>query len=200
MLALSMGLALSGVMLQGLMAEGQTSLRFTRLLRERAFQRRSLELVKADLQRATAVSVNPAIASHGCSLAGRTAVLHLSTAAGPITYSVGAPPSSIWRGQVLMRCGPAFGLDGSINSGSQAQNRVVIDGLAAKPERWSGCEGLLGAPLLVPEDLAQSSIRPFSACLDATTNLVGLRLVQEFPLDQRQSQRISQELLAQAAG
>jgi len=42
MLSLSLGLALSGVMLQGLMAEGQNGARFSRLLRERAAQRRTL--------------------------------------------------------------------------------------------------------------------------------------------------------------
>jgi len=49
MLSLSLGLALSGVMLQGLMAEGRNGARFTQLLRERAAQRRTLELVKSDL-------------------------------------------------------------------------------------------------------------------------------------------------------
>lgn len=129
MLSLSLGLALSGVMLQGLMAEGQTSQRLTRLWRERAWQRRTLELVKSDLLQATAVSASPELEPHACSLAGRTPVLQMSTPAGPITYSVGAAPSAIWRGQVLMRCGPAYGLEGSLSIGSQAQNRVVIDGL-----------------------------------------------------------------------
>lgn len=129
MLSLSLGLALSGVMLQGLMAEGQTSQRLTRLWRERAWQRRTLELVKSDLLQATAVSASPELEPHACSLAGRSPVLQMSTSAGPITYSVGAAPSAIWRGQVLMRCGPAYGLEGSLSPGAQAQNRVVIDGL-----------------------------------------------------------------------
>ena len=59
MLSLSLGMALSGVMLQGLMAEGQNGARLSRLLRERAAQRRTLELVKGDLARATAVSEEP---------------------------------------------------------------------------------------------------------------------------------------------
>jgi hypothetical protein len=46
-----------------------------------------------------------------------------------IVYSVGAAPSAIWRGQVLMRCGPAYGLDGVIRPGGRAQNRVLIDDL-----------------------------------------------------------------------
>ncbi len=65
MLSLSLGLALSGVMLQGLMAEGQNGARFSRLLRERAAQRRTLELVKQDLAQATAVSETPELEQHG---------------------------------------------------------------------------------------------------------------------------------------
>ena len=198
MLALSLGLSLSGAMLQGLMAEGQASLRFTRLLRERAHQRRTLELVKADVQRATAVSVAPELEQHGCSLAGRLPVLHLSTAAGTITYSVGAAPSGIWRGQVLMRCGPAFGLDGALRAGSQPLNRVVIDGLAMKPPVWTGCLALLGSQQSLAADLAASSARPFSACLDPESGLVAIRLQQEFPAAQGRVQQIGSELLAGA--
>jgi hypothetical protein len=57
-------------------------------------------------------------------------VLHFDTASGPITYSLGKPAEPIWRGQVLMRCGPAYGLHGELGSGA-AQNRVVLDALAA---------------------------------------------------------------------
>jgi hypothetical protein len=56
-------------------------------------------------------------------------VLQLQTPAGPITYTAGSPPSPIWRRRVLMRCGPAFGLDGE-PSGGAAQNRVLLDGLS----------------------------------------------------------------------
>ena len=38
-------------------------------------------------------------------------------------------PSAIWRGDVLMRCGPAFDLQGGIRRGSRYQNRVVLDGV-----------------------------------------------------------------------
>ena len=64
-----------------------------------------------------------------CGLGGRLPVLQLNTAVGPITYTVGSPPSAIWRGRVLMRCGPAFGLHGEPSAGA-AQNRVLLDGLA----------------------------------------------------------------------
>lgn len=181
MLSLSLGLALSGVMLQALMAEGQTSARFSRLLRERASQRRTLELVKQDLAQATAVSETPELETYSCSLAGRTAVLHLRTTAGGITYSVGPAPSSIWRGQVLMRCGPSFGLDGLIANGSQSLNRVVIDGLPAKAGSWSGCEDKTGDPLILSEGLTALSTAPFSVYSKAQDSLLHLRLQQEFP-------------------
>jgi hypothetical protein len=199
MLSLSLGLALSGVMLQGLMAEGQNGARFSRLLRERAAQRRTLELVKQDLAQATAVSETPELEQHGCSLAGRIAVLHLRTGAGPITYSVGAAPSTIWRGRVLMRCGPAFGLDGLLSGGSQMLNRVVIDGLPMKSTNRQGCEPLLpGAPDDLT-DLAGASVSGFSVCLQAETGLLSLYLEQDFAQDEgSQDQKISQKLLVQA--
>jgi type II secretory pathway pseudopilin PulG len=178
MLSLSLGLGLSGVMLQGLMAEGQNGARLSRLLRERAAQRRTLELVKNDVARATAVSENPEHELHACGLARRTPVLHLNTSAGPVTYSVGKAPSTIWRGWVLMRCGPAFGMDGEPSLGSQAQNRVVIDGLAEQPQRWNGCASLLGEKSTVAVDLGGSAHQPFSACLDSASGLVAFRLMQ----------------------
>lgn len=131
MLALSLGLALSGVMLQGLMAEGQNGLRFSRLMRARAVQRRTLDLIQRDLAQATMASVDPSAESAACGLSGRRAVLHLKTAAGLITYSMGAPPSRIWRGAVLLRCGPAYGLDGWLQAGTAPVQRVVLDALVA---------------------------------------------------------------------
>ena len=159
MLSLSLGLALSGVMLQGLMAAGQTSQRLTRLWRERAWQRRTLELVKSDLLQATAVSASPELEPHACSLAGRTPVLQMSTPAGPITYSVGAAPSAIWRGQVLMRCGPAYGLEGSLSIGSQAQNRVVIDGLSDPASSSAVC--MISIPSMPEESLNSANDSTF---------------------------------------
>ena len=181
MLALSLGLLLSGVMLQGLIDEGQNGQRLARLLRERAVQRRTLALVKADLAQATAISPTPQLEQHGCSLAGRLPVLHLSTAAGAITYAVGPAPSAIWRGRVLMRCGPAYGLDGRLSEGVVAQNRVVIDGLAEMPTRWLRCGDMLTGHGGTLEPLVSSDTQPFSACLDAQSRLVALRLVQQFP-------------------
>jgi hypothetical protein len=62
-------------------------------------------------------------------MAGRRPVLHLHTDAGAITYAIGPAPSPIWRGRVLLRCGPAFGLYGDPGAGDP-QNRVLLDGLS----------------------------------------------------------------------
>ena len=134
MLALSLGLALSAVVLQGLMAESQVGLRVARLMRERAVQRRTLDLIQSDLAQATTAQVAIDGDAAACGLSGRTAVLHLKTSAGLITYSIGAAPSRIWRGAVLMRCGPAYGLDGWLQVGSAAVQRVVLDGLAQRED------------------------------------------------------------------
>ena len=112
-------------------------------LRESAQQRRTLELIRAELAIGSSWTVDPA-PSHqwSCGMAGRQPVLAISldsssteVSSRVIVYSVGAAPSAIWRGQVLMRCGPAYGLDGVIGPGGRAQNRVLIDGL---PKDGSG--------------------------------------------------------------
>jgi hypothetical protein len=199
MLSLSLGLGLSGVMLQGLMAEGQNGARFSRLVRERAVQRRTLQMVKGDLAQATAVSSTPALEKHACSLAGRTPVLHLSTEAGPITYSVGAAPSAIWRGRVLMRCGPAYGVDGIMSGGSQSLNRVVIDGLVVESQTWRGCETLLRSDQHEVTELSVKIDLGFVACVQASTGLLGLHLEQSFAEEAGQStQRITQSTVVQA--
>ena len=131
LLALALGTGLFGVILKTLFLEARHSGQLVRLLREKAFQRRTMDLIASDLSQASGINVWPEWAEPACALAGRAPVLHLETGAGPITYSVGRPPSEIWRGQVLMRCGPAYGLDGTLRSGSTATNRVVIDGLIA---------------------------------------------------------------------
>jgi len=81
--------------------------------------------------------------------------------------------------------------------GGAPQNRVVIDGLAEVPSRWGGCAALLGGTAADGIDLAGSAVQPFSACLDASSGLVVLRLVQEFSgRATDQSQRISSEALS----
>ncbi|AFY28575.1 hypothetical protein [Cyanobium gracile] len=128
LVALSLGLLLWGVVLQALVAEGRQVERLVRQVRERGQQRRVLALLRGDLQRATRVDLALGTGA-ACGLGGRDPVLQLQTPAGPITYTVGSPPSAIWRRRVLMRCGPAFGLDGEPSTGA-AQNRVLLDGLA----------------------------------------------------------------------
>jgi len=128
LLATATGLVLCGVVVQLLLSEERQGAVLVRQWRERTLQRRTLDLVRSDLRRAMATQVGSA-GGGACPLAGREPVLQIRTAEGPITYSLGLPPSSIWRGRVLMRCGPAFGLDGEPSRG-ESQNRVVIDALA----------------------------------------------------------------------
>ena len=199
LLAASLGLGLCGVMLQGLLSDGTQGQRLSRLYRERANQRRTLELVRSDVGRSVAVSAHPEIEASACGWAGRKPVLHLKLDGGrSISYSVGGAPSGIWRGQVLMRCGPAFDLDGQLSADGNPQNRVVIDGLARPDGVWNGCQ------MLVPggEDLNGSGREGFAACFDPTRQLVAMRLYQVFPSGQAsgpgaaRGQRISAEATA----
>ncbi|WP_216918769.1 prepilin-type cleavage/methylation domain-containing protein [Synechococcus sp. CCAP 1479/9] len=128
LVAMSLGLLLWGVVLQALVADGRQVERLVRQVRERGQQRRVLALLRGDLQRATRVDLALGTGA-ACALGGRDPVLQLQTPAGPITYTVGSPPSAIWRRRVLMRCGPAFGLEGEPSAGA-AQNRVLLDGLS----------------------------------------------------------------------
>lgn len=128
LVSLAVGLLLGGAMVQALLAEGRLQQRMGRRMREVAAQRRTLELIRSDAMAAETVRLGAAQAP-ACGLGGRRVVLELTTREGAITYTVGSPPSGIWRGQVLMRCGPAFGLLGD-PSGGQAQNRVLLDALA----------------------------------------------------------------------
>jgi len=175
LLAMALGLSLFGVILQALIHDGQNGMRFARLLRERAFQRRALELVKSDLRWAEAMALDPSASSPACSLSGREAVLHLETQAGAITYSLGQPPSKIWRGVVLMRCGPVYGLKGELTTGGAAINRVVLDGL---------------------DGAGQES---FVAAVDGHARHLRLALRQSFSAGQRQ-QRIASEALVDLTG
>lgn len=128
LVAACLGLLVWGVVLQALVADGRQVERMVRQLRERGQQRRVLALLRGDLLRAQRVDLAQATGA-ACGLGGRAPVLQLQTPAGPITYTVGSAPSAIWRGRVLMRCGPAFGLHGEPSAGA-AQNRVLLDGLA----------------------------------------------------------------------
>ena len=98
---------------------------------------RANQLIAADVKRGIALA--PELLS-ACNLAGRQPWLQILGADGSVTtYSLGSPPSAIWRGQVLMRCGQAYGVDGQIKVGTRFQNRVVLDGLVPSLREWAGC-------------------------------------------------------------
>jgi prepilin-type N-terminal cleavage/methylation domain-containing protein len=152
MLAMALGLVVAGVAMQGLIGSGRSGERLALLLRERTVQRRTLALLRSELAAAESWTAGSATGA-ACNLSGRTPVVHLVVENQPITYSIGAAPSAIWRGQVLMRCGLAYGLAGELSPGT-AQNRVVLDGVPT-----GGLEVVQEAP-----------------------GLVRMRLKQEFPL------------------
>ena len=142
LLALAVGLLFAAVMLRALALEGPQGSLLARQLRERGLQSRTLELLRGDLLRGETVRVGTSPQA-ACPLSGRQPLLEIQTPQGTITWSQGAAPSAIWRGRVLMRCGPAFGLDGE-PSGGTPQNRVVIDALSAEGLRIEpGASGLL---------------------------------------------------------
>jgi type II secretory pathway pseudopilin PulG len=198
LLAVALGGALAAAALQLLLLEGQGLQRLGRVLRERSHLRRTLELVRGDVLRAEAISAHPERESHACPLAGRRPVLHLRMAAGAaVTYSVGAAPSGIWRGQVLMRCGPAFGLDGVPNTAGSALNRVVVDGLAPPREAWSGCAALLGEPGAATISWLNGSAREGVAiCRTGDGARVGIRLTQRVVAGQGRSLELGLESAA----
>ena len=137
LLSLSLGSLLFVAMLQLIGADLRLGNSMASRLRESAQQQRTLELIRGELAIGSGWEVDPAMSQQWpCGMAGRQPVLaigldssHSQVSAQTIVYSVGAAPSAIWRGQVLMRCGPAYGLDGVIRPGGTAQNRVLMDGL-----------------------------------------------------------------------
>ena len=137
LLSLSLGSLLFVGLLQLIGADLRLGRSMASRLRESAQQRQTLGLIRGDLATGSGWEVDPAISDQWpCGMAGRKPVLAIgldsSDSQAPtqtIVYSVGAAPSAIWRGQVLMRCGPAYGLDGVIRPGGTAQNRVLMDGL-----------------------------------------------------------------------
>ena len=132
MLAALLGCLLCGVAFQLLFAETRQGGSLAESLQLKQWQRRTLELVKSDLERGSSWRIAPdPSADWPCALAGRQPKLAITPTDGsePVVYSLGPAPSAIWRGDVLMRCGPAFDLHGGIRSGSRYQNRVVLDGV-----------------------------------------------------------------------
>ena len=138
LLACSLGLVVFAVAVQALLSEQRLGGRLGVLLRQRQLLLRANQLITADVERGMAIA--PALTA-SCNLAGRQLFMQILSSDGELTtYTVGAPPSVIWRGRVLMRCGPSYGLDGQVRSGGAYQNRVVLDGLPQDSWNWSGCQ------------------------------------------------------------
>ena len=132
MLAALLGTFFCGVVFQLLFAETRQGGSLAESLQLKQWQRRTLELLKDDLERASNWQIDPdASADWPCALADRQPKLAITPrdGSGSVVYSLGPAPSAIWRGDVLMRCGPAFDLHGGIRRGSRYQNRVVLDGM-----------------------------------------------------------------------
>ena len=134
MLAAALGVLFCGVVFQLMLGELRQGGSLAQSLLIKGLQRRTLALVKQDLNQAVAWRIDPSpSADWPCSLAGRRPLLAIQPRNGstPVVYSLGTAPSSIWKGQVLMRCGPAFDLEGRMRPGSSYQNRVVLDAVDA---------------------------------------------------------------------
>ena len=137
LLSLSLGSMLFVVLLQLIGFDLRLGNSMASRMRESAQQRHTLELIRGELAIGSGWDVDPVVSNQwSCGMAGRKPVLAIyldssnnQVSSQTIVYSVGAAPSPIWRGQVLMRCGPAYGLDGVIRSEGRAQNRVLIDAL-----------------------------------------------------------------------
>ena len=138
LLALSLGSLLFALMLRLIGADLQLGRVMALRLSESSRQRRSLELIREELGLAHGWMVDPPVSNRWpCRMTGRRPVLAISTLAddveargeSAIVYSVGSAPDAIWRGQVLMRCGPAYSLDGVPNLRGAFQNRVLLDAL-----------------------------------------------------------------------
>lgn len=129
LLALGLGLLVAAWLLEALLAQGALTAKLADRLHQREFERRARRLIEDDRRLASLATSQPGAQAPACNLAGRQSLLHLQLPAGQpaITWSLGSAPSAIWRGQVLMRCGPAYGLDGQPNLTGNWQNRVVLD-------------------------------------------------------------------------
>ena len=130
MLAALLGTFFCGVVFQLLFAETRQGGALAESFQLKQWQRRTLELLKGDLERASSWQLDPDVSAEWpCALADRQPKLAITPrdGSGSVVYSLGPAPSAIWRGDVLMRCGPAFNLHGGIRRGSRYQNRVVLD-------------------------------------------------------------------------
>ena len=134
LLASALGVVVCGVALQLLIGDAARSSALTETLRLRSLQGRTLALLQMDLAQAGSWQVSPAVdPSWPCSIGERQPLLAITPQNGtdPVVYSLGTAPSAIWRGRVLMRCGPAFDLQGQPSRQGAYLNRVVLDGVEA---------------------------------------------------------------------
>ena len=130
LLASSLGLILFGVGMTLLMGDAKRSSAMVAALLP-ALATPQLALIQADLARAASWQIDPEPStSWPCALAGRHPRLVIKPRDGSpaVVYATGEAPSPIWRGPVLVRCGPAYGLEGLPSEGAY-QNRVVLDGV-----------------------------------------------------------------------
>lgn len=131
LLALIIGFSLVGVIAEALLLESGSARQLGRFFRERLVAQRALELIRSEILQSQQIRFALSATEHpDCGLSGRQVVLHMKVAEGKITYSLDAKPAAIWRGVVLMRCGPTYGLDGTLRTGSN-ESRVLLDGLRA---------------------------------------------------------------------
>ena len=132
LLVAALGVGLCGVAFQLLLGEARQGGALAQRLMLRRLQRRALQLIKEDLAQAKTWQLLPdPQPDWPCPIANRDVLIAIHPAHGtaPVLYSFGTAPSGIWRGQVLMRCGPAFDLQGRSRVSSSYQNRVVLDAI-----------------------------------------------------------------------
>jgi hypothetical protein len=132
LLVAALGVGLCGVAFQLLLGEARQGGALAQRLILRRLQRRTLQLIKGDLVDAQRWQLQPdPQPDWPCPMAHRDVLIAIHPAHGsaPVLYSLGTAPSGIWRGQVLMRCGPAFDLQGRSRASSSYQNRVVLDAI-----------------------------------------------------------------------
>ena len=134
LLAAGLGALISSLALQLLAGHALQSGVLAQRWQQRRLQRRTLQLLKADLAKADHWQLKPTWDPQwSCSVGSRQPLLAIHSADGSpaVVYSLGAPPSAIWRGQVLVRCGPSFDLQGRPSRFGAYQNRVVLDQVEA---------------------------------------------------------------------
>jgi hypothetical protein len=189
LIALSLGLLVSGVILDSLVGELGSSIKLSRVGRERAAGLRALELMRGELAQAQQASSSLiGSAPQGCGLSGRQVVLFMQTPQGEIAYSLDDSPGSIWRETVLMRCGPSYDLNGSLTTVTNGQltSSVVLDGLAGSGVAISQpSPEILRIKIKPALDNASANSNPDAICAsDAVANskLVDPKLVDPKPI------------------